>query len=652
MRKIFPFFFIIFLLILISFSSYNINPFAEELTEINYSEEIRKPVVSGTFYPGSAEELKEKIENLLNKVEKEELKGELIGLIVPHAGYDYSGEIAAYAYKQLEGKNFNTVILIGESHYFRFPGASIGNYQSYQTPLGEVEVDNDLAINIIKYEEAIKFYPQVHQGEHSLEVQLPFLQTLLRDFKIVPIILGERSSKLSSKIVKAILQELKGRDEKILFIASTDLSHFYPYQTALQLDNLTIKAIEKLDSDSFYQGLSYGNYYLCGGAAVGTLLKIAENLKANQVKLLKYANSGDITEDKSRVVGYAAFVISKNNPQLNLKEAYYYLEFEDSEVQCLLCPRKCILTEGQRGICGVRQNIKGKLYTLVYGRPVAVHIDPIEKKPISHVLPGSKSFSIATAGCNLSCRFCHNWQISQVLPEDIRSYDLPPEKVVQLALENNCQSIAYTYSEPTIFYEYMIETAKLAREKGLKNIYVTSGYINPEPLRELCKYIDVANLDIKGFTEDYYLKYCLGELQPVLESAKIMKEEGVWLELTNLILPTINDDMAKIREMCEWIIKNLGPDVPLYFSRFSPAYKMIHLPHTPVETLEKAREIAQEVGLHYVYIGNVAGNPAEHTYCPKCGRIIIQRVGYFVTSNNLDQGKCPFCGEKIPGIWK
>ncbi len=651
MRKIFSILYII--LLLMSFLSYNIDLFAEEFTEINYGNEIRKPAVCGIFYSDSPEELKEKINNLLNKVEREELKGELIGLIVPHAGYDYSGEIAAYAYKQLEGKNFDTVILIGESHYHRFPGASIGNYQSYQTPLGEVEVDNNLAINIIKYEDTVKFYPQVHQREHSLEVQLPFLQTLLKDFKIVPIILGERSSKLSSKIVQAIMQEIKGREEKILFIASTDLSHFYPYQTALQLDNLTIKAIEKLDSDSFHQGLSYSNYYLCGGAAVGTLLKIAENLQANQVKLLKYANSGDITRDKSQVVGYAALALSKNNPQFNnLKEAYYYLDFEDSEVQCLLCPRKCILTEGQRGICGVRQNIKGKLYTLVYGRPVAVHVDPIEKKPISHMLPGSKSFSIATAGCNLSCRFCQNWQISQVSPEDIRSYDLPPDKVVQLALEYNCQSIAYTYNEPTIFYEYMIETAKLAHQKGLKNIYVTSGYINPEPLRELCKYIDAANLDIKGFTEDYYLKYCLGELRPVLESAKIMQEEGVWIELTNLILPTINDDIENIREMCEWIIKNLGPDVPLYFSRFFPAYKMTHLPPTPVETLEKAREIALNVGLHYVYIGNVPGHPAEHTYCPKCGRIIIQRVGFFVTSNNLDQGKCPFCGEKIPGIWK
>jgi len=245
-------------------------------------------------------------------VKKEELKGELIGLIVPHASYDYSGEIAAYAYKQLEGEIFNTIILIGESHYFRFPGASIGNYQSYQTPLGEVEVNNDLAISIIKYEEAIKFYPQIHQSEHSLEVQLPFLQTLLRDFKIVPIILGERSLKLSSNIVKAILQELKKRNEKILFIASTDLSHFYPYQTALQLDNLTIKAIEKLDSASFFQGLSYGNYYLCGGAAVGTLLKIAENLQANKIKLLKYANSGEIDGDRNRVVGYATFIIYKD----------------------------------------------------------------------------------------------------------------------------------------------------------------------------------------------------------------------------------------------------------------------------------------------------------------------------------------------------
>lgn len=320
-------------------------------------------------------------------------------------------------------------------------------------------------------------------------------------------------------------------------------------------------------------------------------------------------------------------------------------------VKCQLCPRGCVLQEGMRGNCLVRMNIGGKLHTLVYGNPCAVHIDPIEKKPVYHMLPGSTAFSIATAGCNLHCKYCQNWEISQVPPEETKNLDMPPEKVVEYAIQGGCRSIAYTYSEPVVFYEYMLDTSKLARKKGIRNIMVTNGYINPEPFKELCKWIDAAHIDFKGFTEEYYQEVCGGSLQPVLNTIKIAKEEGVWIDLINLIVPTLNDDMAKIEEMCIWIRDNVGKDVPLHFSRFYPMYKLKNLPLTPQETLEEARNVAMKAGLNYVYIGNIPGHPGESTYCPNCKRIVIGRIGYFIKENNLSDGKCKFCGYKIPGIW-
>lgn len=320
-------------------------------------------------------------------------------------------------------------------------------------------------------------------------------------------------------------------------------------------------------------------------------------------------------------------------------------------VQCTLCPRRCILEEKMRGNCRVRINLDGKLQTLVYGNPCAVHVDPVEKKPIFHMLPGSTSFSIATAGCNLHCKYCQNWSISQVPPEETNNLDMPPEKVVEYAIRGGCQSIAYTYSEPIVFYEYVIDTAKIAKPKGLKNVIVTAGYINPEPLRELCKYIDAAHIDLKGFTEDFYQDVCSGSLQPVLNTIKTAKEEGVWIEIINLIIPTLNDDFNKIEEMCVWIKENVGKDVPLHFSRFYPMYKLKNLPLTPEETLNKAREVAMKVGLNYVYIGNIPGHPGESTYCPSCKKIVIGRIGYFIKENNLSNGKCKFCGYEIPGVW-
>jgi len=345
-------------------------------------------------------------------------------------------------------------------------------------------------------------------------------------------------------------------------------------------------------------------------------------------------------------------LLSKTILGENLKEAKYYIQMDNKKVNCQLCPRRCVIPEGGRGYCTVRKNIKGKLYSLVYGKPVSIAVDPIEKKPVFHMLPGSLSFSFATAGCNLRCVHCQNWQIAQVLPEDLKSYDLSPEQIVDMALKSGSKSIAYTYNEPTVFYEYMLDCAKLARKKGLKNVWVTCGYINPDPLRELCQYLDVGRVDLKGFSDEFYKKIAGAELAPVLRTLKILKEEKVWIEIINLIIPGYNDDIREIKEMCLWIKNNLGTDYPLYFSRFHPEHKLRMVPPTPVETLEKARKTAMDVGLKYVYIGNVSGHAGENTYCSKCKKILVHRVGYSILENNIKDSMCPFCGQKIPGLWK
>lgn len=320
-------------------------------------------------------------------------------------------------------------------------------------------------------------------------------------------------------------------------------------------------------------------------------------------------------------------------------------------VRCELCPRFCSLAPGQRGQCRARENLGGELVTLVYGNPCAVHVDPIEKKPLSHVLPGTRTFSIATAGCNLHCRFCQNWQISQRPPEETHNHNLPPAAVVEQAVGNNCPSISYTYTEPMVFYEYTYDTSALAREKGLKNVLVTAAYINEGPLRELCPVIDAANVDLKGDAE-YYRKVVGGTLDPVLRSLEVMREMGVWIEITNLVVPTLNDRPEQIEWLAGWVHDHLGPDTPLYFSRFQPLYRLRNLPPTPAETLRMAREIALSEGLRYVYTGNLPGDPGENTVCPNCGKTVIGRTGYRVREKNLQDGKCGFCGQSIAGLWK
>jgi pyruvate formate lyase activating enzyme len=334
------------------------------------------------------------------------------------------------------------------------------------------------------------------------------------------------------------------------------------------------------------------------------------------------------------------------------KEAMFYTEIDEKTVQCQLCPNQCRLSDGQRGFCRVREPKQGKLYSLVYGRACAVHIDPMEKKPLFHFLPGTAVFSIATAGCNFRCKFCQNWSISQSPPEETYNENLSPLEVVRTTLEERCPSIAYTYTEPSIFYEYMLDTAKLAKRQGLRNMYHSNGSLNPKPLEELSLYLDAANIDLKGFTQDFYSQICAGYLETVLNTLKTLKHRGVWLEITNLVIPTLNDDPQKIKEMVTWIKENLGPDVPLHFSRFWPQYKLTALAPTPVETLEKARQIAQDTGLNFVYIGNVPGHPGENTYCPKCKKPVILRRGFTILENNLTSiGDCKFCKTPIPGIW-
>jgi len=344
-------------------------------------------------------------------------------------------------------------------------------------------------------------------------------------------------------------------------------------------------------------------------------------------------------------------VISQNLPPL--KEALYYQKLDDKKhtVWCQLCPRGCTLSDGETGFCRARKNIKGKLYSLGFALPCAVHIDPVEKKPFFHVLPKSLSFSLASAGCNLRCKFCQNWQISQVSPLETMNSYYPPEDIVSMAQKKACKSIAYTYTEPTNFYEYMLETARIARKKSLLNVCHSNGYINQEPLKELTAYLDAANIDLKGFSSAFYNKLCEAELEPVLQTIKTLKQAGVWVELTNLVIPGYNDDTTMVINMCEWVKKNVGVDMPIHFSRFFPMYKMTSIPPTPVSTLEKVREIALKTGLRYPYIGNIPGHPGENTYCPQCKRLLIHRSGYNILENHIKKGRCSYCNEKIPGIW-
>jgi len=332
-------------------------------------------------------------------------------------------------------------------------------------------------------------------------------------------------------------------------------------------------------------------------------------------------------------------------------EARHYEKLPHRKIRCLLCPRECVIDDRERGYCGVRENREGVYYTLVHSRPCTRHADPIEKKPFFHVLPGTRSFSLSTAGCNVNCKFCQNWQISQARPEQLRSIHLPPAKVAAEAQRTQCRSIAYTYGEPVVFFEYMLDAARATRRAGLKNVVVTGGYINDAPLRELCATVDAIKVDLKAFSEQYYQEVVSGELQPVLDGLVTMRKAGVWLEIVYLVVPTLNDGDDELTALSRWIHSELGPDVPVHFTRFHPQYMLKNLPPTPVRTLQRAKEIGDAEGLHYVYVGNVPGSDAENTYCHGCGNVVLRRRGFFVTENRLNGGKCGHCDRAVPGVW-
>jgi pyruvate formate lyase activating enzyme len=336
-----------------------------------------------------------------------------------------------------------------------------------------------------------------------------------------------------------------------------------------------------------------------------------------------------------------------------MKQAMFQESRGDNKVLCGLCSHRCLIASGHRGICAVRENQNGTLVSLVYDRIIARNIDPIEKKPLFHFLPGSLSYSIATPGCNFRCKHCQNADISQ-LPRDrggmVLGDAVTPAEVVADALQYRCASISYTYTEPTIYFELAYDTAKLARKQGLRNVFVTNGYITPEALREIAPYLDAANIDLKGYTDEFYRNVCGARLQPVLDSIRLYKELGIWIEITTLVIPGHNDSENELKQIADFI-RSIGVDVPWHVTRFHPTYKLMDQPRTPLETLKRAREIGLSAGLRYVYEGNIPGE-GEETLCWNCGKLLVKRYGFSVEKNHVQNGKCGFCGTSMDGVWE
>jgi pyruvate formate lyase activating enzyme len=330
---------------------------------------------------------------------------------------------------------------------------------------------------------------------------------------------------------------------------------------------------------------------------------------------------------------------------------YWTSLHKDDAVRCFLCPHNCIIGDGERGKCRTRANVKGGLRSLVYGRPVSIHVDPIEKKPFYHFLPGAEAYSLATAGCPLQCKCCQNWEISQARPEDYHSSYVPPEKIARSASAAKARVIAFTYNEPTVFAEYMLDIARDAKKQGLRSALISCGFVNEAPLADMCKTLDAIKIDLKGYSEDFYRNVCGAELKPVLKGIKQIAKTRAHLEIVNLVVPTLNDSDKMLQDLIDWVLGECGPDVPLHFSRFHPAYQMLNLPPTPVATLERARDMALSKGIHFPYVGNVPSHPGDNTYCPGCKKGLIQRRGFFVTEMNIKNGRCKFCSRKIAGVW-
>lgn len=353
------------------------------------------------------------------------------------------------------------------------------------------------------------------------------------------------------------------------------------------------------------------------------------------------------------VASLAGTVLAENAPEEPGRWSVRarYAEREGDAVRCTKCPNRCRIPAGGTGRCRNRINSKGTLYSIAYGNPCAVHVDPIEKKPFFHVLPATRAFSIAVAGCNLACLNCQNWQISQASPTETTNVDLMPDRVVEQCVATGCASIAYTYTEPTTFYEYAYDTARLAKEQRIKNLWKSNGYIEEKPLRELCRVLDAANIDVKSFRDETYRRLTGGMLKPVLRTLEVMHDEGVWLEVTVLLVPGWTDGMDEVKGLAAWMCAREMQKVPVHFSRFTPLYKLQQLPPTPVATVEEAMRVARAEGLLYVYPGNVFGHEGESTRCAACGKQVIRRRGFTVLANALKTGVCPQCGERLPGVW-
>ncbi len=330
---------------------------------------------------------------------------------------------------------------------------------------------------------------------------------------------------------------------------------------------------------------------------------------------------------------------------------YWTSLHKDNAVRCFLCPHNCIIGNGERGKCRARVNVQGGLRSLVYGRPVSIHVDPIEKKPFYHFLPGAEAYSLATAGCPLQCKCCQNWEISQARPEDYQIPYTSPEKIARSASAGKARVVAFTYNEPTVFAEYMLDIARDAKKQGLRSALISCGFVNQAPLAEMCKALDAIKIDLKGYSEDFYRSVCGAELKPVLAGIKQIAKSRAHLEIVNLVVPTLNDSDKMLQDLIDWVLGECGPDVPLHFSRFHPAYRMLNLPPTPVATLERARDMALSRGIHFPYVGNVPSHPGDNTYCPSCKKALIQRQGFFVTEMNIKSGRCKFCSRKIAGVW-
>ena len=326
-------------------------------------------------------------------------------------------------------------------------------------------------------------------------------------------------------------------------------------------------------------------------------------------------------------------------------------DHEETIIKCLLCAQGCVIKENERGKCRARMNINGKLKSLVYGRPVSIHVDPIEKKPFYHFLPGSRAFSLATAGCPLSCQFCQNWEISQAKPEDLQTRYTSPEEIVTSSQSQDVPIIAFTYNEPTVFTEYLTDIARQAKKENLRSVLISCGFMNEDPLKEMCDVLDAIKIDLKGFSKEFYQKVSAAELKPVLRSIKQISKSKTHLEIVNLVVPTLNDSEKMLNDLSDWIVGEIGPDVPVHFTRFHPDYKLLNLPPTPIATLERAREIAMSKGIHYAFVGNVPGHTGNCTYCPKCGKIVIKRTGLFTTEIHLKNNRCEYCDYIIAGVW-